>query len=128
MKFMLLCYDDTRYWQDAGEAAHRAAMNEAVQLTHELKAKGQYVTASPLHSTSTAKSVRVREGNPVVTDGPFVETREHLGGYYIIDAKDMNDAIAIAARHPGARHGGVEIRPIFELPGLPPDGFGATVG
>jgi len=126
MKFMFLCYDDTHYWENAGEAAQRAAMEEAVQLTHELKAKGQYVTASPLQSPSTAKTVRVRDGKPMVTDGPFLETREHLGGYYIIDANDIDEAVAIAARHSGARVGGVEVRPIFVLPGLPTDGFGSA--
>ena len=105
MKYMLLCYDDAQAWEQAGPDALRAAMDEAVRLTHELKAKGQYLIASPLHPTSTATSVRVRGGKPIITDGPFAETREHLGGYYIIDAKDLDEAIAIAARHPGARRG-----------------------
>lgn len=124
MKYMLLCYDDMLAWEQAGQDALRAAMEEAVGLTHELNAKGQYVTASPLHPTLTAVSVRVRDGKPLVTDGPFAETREVLGGYYIIHATDINEAIAIAARHPGARFGTVEIRPILELPGLPSDRFG----
>jgi hypothetical protein len=116
---MLLCYDDAAAWENAGEAALQAAMAEAVQLTHELNAKGQYVMASPLHPTSTATSVRVRDGKRQVTDGPFAETREHLGGFYIIHAKNLDEAIAIAARHPGARVGTVEIRPILEIEGLP---------
>jgi hypothetical protein len=119
MRYMLLCYDDEQAWEKAGEAAHKEAIAEAVRLTHELKAKGQYVTASPLHATSTATSVRVRDGKRLVTDGPFAETREALGGYYIIDAGSLDEAVAIAARHPGARVGAVEIRPMLEIPGLP---------
>jgi hypothetical protein len=116
---MLLCYDDEKAWQQAGEAALSDAIQEAVRLTHELNAKGQYDMAAPLHSSDTATSVRVRNGKPIVTDGPFAETREVLGGFYVIDAKDLEEAISIAERHPGARLGGVEIRPIMEIPGLP---------
>src|SRR6186997_1444065 len=109
-KYMLLCYDDGPAWDRAGEAAMQQAIAEAVDLTHELFAKGQYVLASPLCPTSTATSVRIREGKRLVTDGPFAETREHLGGFYLIYAEDLDEAIAIAARHPGARFGTVEIR------------------
>jgi hypothetical protein len=116
---MLLCYDDEQAWKRAGESVHRAAMQEAVGLTHQLDAKGQYLLASPLHSSSQAKSVRVREGQPHVTDGPFAETHEMLGGFYLIDVPDMDEAIRIAQQHPGARLGGVEIRPVLELEGLP---------
>jgi hypothetical protein len=116
---LLLCYDDKQFWDKAGEAAHLKAIEEAVQLTHELHAKGQYQSAAPLHPTSMATSVRVRDGKRLVTDGPFAETREHLGGYYLIDAKDLDEAIGIAARHPGARVGTVEIRPVMEIAGLP---------
>jgi hypothetical protein len=119
MKYMLLCYDDAEYWESVGKAAHEAAMQEAVELTHELDSRGQYLTAAPLHSISTATSVRVRNGKSLVTDGPFAETREVLGGFYLIDVKDLNEAIAIAARHPGARVGTVEVRPVIELAGLP---------
>jgi hypothetical protein len=121
MRFILLCYDDEKYWQKAGEAAHRAAMQEAVQLTHEIHAKGQYRTAAPLQPVSTATSVRVRNGKTLVTDGPFAETREVLGGFYLIDVPDLDAAIRIAERHPGAPVGTVEIRPLVELTGLPSD-------
>ena len=121
MRYMLLCYDDERAWEEAGEAALRDAMQEAVQLTHQIDAKGQYLTAAPLHPASTATSIRVRAGKRLVTDGPFTETREHLGGFYLIDVPDLDEAIRIAERHPGARLGTVEIRPIMELAGLPPD-------
>jgi hypothetical protein len=95
------------------------AMEEAVQLTHELKEKGQYLSAAPLQPTSMATSVRVREGKRLITDGPFAETREHLGGYYLTDARGLDEAIDIAARHPGARVGTVEVHPVIEVAGLP---------
>ncbi len=119
MKYMLLCYDDARAWNEMGDVALRDAMNEAVQLTHEVAARGQYLGASPLQPVSSATSIRVRHGKRIVTDGPFAETREHLGGFYLIDVPDLDEAIRIAERHPGARHGTVEIRPILELDGLP---------
>ena len=119
MKFMLLCYDDEAAWAKAGQEALQAAMQEAVELCHEIDGKGQYLLASPLAPAASAKSVRVRDGKPLVTDGPFAETREVLGGFYLIDVPDMEAAIAIAQRHSGARVGAVEIRPLFELAGLP---------
>jgi hypothetical protein len=122
MKYMLLCYDDMEYWEKVGPAVHTAAMDEAVQLTQELSGRGQYLTAAPLHPVATATSVRLREGRRLVTDGPFAETREVLGGFYLIDVKDLNEAISIAARHPGARVGTVEIRAVMELEGLPDAG------
>jgi hypothetical protein len=116
MKYMLLIY------------MHEAAMTpqerescygESTQLCQKLQESGKFVGANPLHPVQTAKSVRVREGKRAVTDGPFAETREHLGGYFIVDANDLDDAIEIAARIPGAKKGTVEIRPVMELPGLP---------
>jgi hypothetical protein len=123
MRYMLLCYDDEKAWERAGKASQEAAMQEAVELTHELDAKGQYRIAAPLQPAATARSIRVRDGKALVTDGPFAETREVLGGFYLIDVKDLDEAIAIAQRHPGLRHGGVEIRPVMELAGLPADPF-----
>jgi hypothetical protein len=120
MKYMLLCYDDEQAWDEAGPEAMQSAMQEAVALTHELDAKGQYIAAAPLKESSTAASVRIRDGKQTVTDGPFAETREVLGGYYIIDVDNLNEAIQVAERHPGARFGAVEIRPILEIPHLPP--------
>jgi hypothetical protein len=119
MKYMLLCYDDEKAWEKAGQAALKQAMQEAVELTHELHAKGQYIDAAPLEPVATATSVRVREGKRLVTDGPFAETREVLGGYYLIDVEDLDAAIRIAERHSGARVGTVEIRPMLEIPNLP---------
>ena len=118
MKFMLLCYDDEKALESAGQAALQATMQEAIALTHELNGKGQYVLATPLQGTSTATCVRIRDGKRLITDGPFAETREFLGGFYIIDVKDQAEAIEIASRHPGLRFGGMEVRPIVELEGV----------
>jgi hypothetical protein len=118
MKFMLLCYDDEAAWAKAGEAELRAAMDVAAGLCREMDAKGQYLLAAPLHPVATATSVRIRDGRRLVTDGPFAETREQLGGFYLIEVPDMQTAIDIAGRHPGAPLGTVEIRPVVELPGV----------
>ncbi len=116
MKYMLLIYMDEQAMDDA-ERQH--CYEESTQFTHQLKAQGQYLGASPLQPVSTATSVRVRDGKRLVTDGPFAETREQLGGYFLVEAKDLDAAIGIAGRIPGARFGTVEIRPMIELPGLP---------
>ena len=116
MKYMLLVYLDEQAMTDA-ERAH--CYVESAQLTQDLNAKGQYVSASPLHPVATATSVRVREGKRLVTDGPFAETREQLGGYYVVEAKDLDEAIQIAERIPPARFGTIEIRPVMEISGLP---------
>ena len=102
MKYMLLIYMED---QAMNEAERKHCYEEGTQLAHELKAKGQYLAASPLQPTSTATSVRVREGKRLVTDGPFAETREHLGGYFLVEAKNLDEAIGIAGRIPGARAG-----------------------
>jgi hypothetical protein len=94
---------------------------DSALLTQDLNAKGQYLGASPLHSVATATSVQVRDGKRIVTDGPFAETREQLGGYYLVEAKDLDEAIGIAERIPPARFGTIEIRPIMEIAGLPKD-------
>jgi hypothetical protein len=93
---------------------------ESTELAQELHSNGKYLGANPLHPTTMATSVRVRAGKRLITDGPFAETREQLGGYFLIDAKDLDDALDIAARIPMARKGGVvEVRPVIEIPGLP---------
>src|SRR5262245_31126902 len=117
MKYMLLIY----MGEDAlTEEEREHCYAESIALTYDLNAKGQFLAASPLHPVAMATSVRVRDGKRLVTDGPFAETREQLGGYYLVDAKDLDEAIAIAGRIPGARAGTVEVRPVIELPGLPP--------
>ena len=116
MKYMLLIYTPENAWTD-DERQH--CYHESTELTHELNTRGQYRGASPLQPVATATSVRVRDGKRLVTDGPFAETREQLGGYFLIEAKDLNEAIAVAARIPGARKGTVEVRQVMEIPGLP---------
>lgn len=116
MKYMLLVYSDENAWT---ESEREQCYAESVQITHQLQAKGQYLGASPLHSIAMATSVRVRDGKRLVTDGPFAETYEQLGGYFLIDATDLDEAIAIAERIPGVRKGTIEIRPLIELTGLP---------
>ena len=116
MKYMLLIYGDENAWT---EGERESCYAESIELTRQLHAKGQYLGASPLHLVATATSVRVRDGKRLITDGPFAETREQLGGYFLIDAGNLDEAIDIAGRIPGARVGTVEIRPIMELDGLP---------
>jgi hypothetical protein len=118
MKYMLLVYLDEQALSDE-EREH--CYVEAAQLAQDLNASGQYLDASPLHPVATATSVRVRDGKRVVTDGPFAETREQLGGYYLIEAGDLDEALAIAERIPPARFGTIEIRPVMEIGGLPGD-------
>ena len=116
MRYMLLIYGDE---QALDETEREQCYRESVQVAHEINLAGHYLAAAPLHPTSTATSVRVREGRRFVTDGPFAETREQLGGYFLIDAGDLDAAIAIAARIPMARRGTVEIRPVIEIADLP---------
>ncbi len=113
---MLLIYVDEKAWN---EGEMQACYGESTRLAQQLSAEGKYLGANPLQSVSTATSLQIRNGKRLVTDGPFAETREQLGGYFLVDAKDLDEAIAIAARLPGARKGTVEIRPLVELPDLP---------
>ena len=115
MKYLLLVYAA----ENAYEPGEREeCFEESTRLVDDLRAKGQYLGASPLRSVSTATSVRVRGGKRMVTDGPFAETREQLGGYFLVDAANLDDAIDIAGRIPGARKGTVEVRPIEHMPGI----------
>ena len=112
MKYMLLIYGD----EHALSATEREqCYRDSTELAHQLNAAGQYLAASPLQPTSTATSVRVRDGKPLVIDGPFAETREQLGGYFLIDVRDLDAALSWASRCPGASHGGVEVRPIWPM-------------
>jgi hypothetical protein len=113
--FLMLCYDDEAAWRTAGPDALRAAMAEATALCRQLHNSGAYLSASPLHPATTATCVRVRDGRRVITDGPFAETHELLGGYYLILAESRDSAARVAALHPGARFGSVEVRPVFDL-------------
>jgi hypothetical protein len=116
--FLLLCYDDEAVWEVAGPAALAKARAEAAALARRLSDEGRYLSASPLHPAATATCVRVRDGRRLITDGPFAETHEILGGYYLILAEDRAAALRIAAQHPGAQVGAVEVRPLFDLSGL----------
>ena len=116
MKYMLLVYGNEQAWD---EAEREQCYKDSAQVAHDLRAAGRDAVAAPLHPVATATSVRVREGERLVTDGPFAETREQLGGYFIVDVRDLDEAIAIAGRLPSARLGTIEIRPIMEIPGLP---------
>jgi hypothetical protein len=113
---MLLVYLD----ENAMNETERAECYlQSAELAQQIHAKGQYLGAAPLHPVSTATSVRIRDGKWFLTDGPFAETREQLGGFFMIDAKNLDGAIRIAAEIPAARYGTVEIRPVMEVPGLP---------
>ncbi len=123
MKYMLLVYLDEHVLSESERAA---CYKDSAQLTQDLYKTGQYVDASPLELTATATSVRVRNGKRLVTDGPFAETREQLGGYYIIEANDLDEAIGIASRVPVVTVGTIEIRPIMQIPGLPGEAASAN--
>ncbi len=116
MKYMMLIYSAEDAWTEGQRAE---CMDESSKLCHELAAQGRFLGASPLHPVATATCVRVRGGNRLTTDGPFAETTEQLGGYFLVEAANLDDAISIAGRIPAATKGTVEIRPIFELDGLP---------
>ncbi|MEA2526146.1 MAG: hypothetical protein QOF73_3373 [Thermomicrobiales bacterium] len=116
MRFMLLIYGDERA---LSESEREHCYQESTELAHQLNAAGQFLATAPLQPTAAATSVRVRQGKRLATDGPFAETREQLGGYFLIDAKDLEEAIDVAARIPGARWGTVEVRPVVELADLP---------
>jgi hypothetical protein len=116
MKYMLLIYDDEKVWGTVSQAERQQIFGEYMQFTKEIQSSGHYHAGAPLQPTSTATSVRIRNQKRLVTDGPFAETREQLGGYYLIEAKDLDEAVAIAARIPSARLGTIEVRPIMEVP------------
>jgi hypothetical protein len=116
MKYMLLVYLTE---QALTETERQHCYVESAQLAQDLNANGKFLSAGPLHPVAMATSVRVRNGKRLVTDGPFAETREQLGGYYLIDANDLDEAMSIAERVPVAKVGTIEIRPVLEITGLP---------
>jgi hypothetical protein len=115
MQYLLMIYGDEKVWAQMGESERAKMHGEYRELTNSLKASGQWQAGDALQPTSNATTVRVRDGKTKVTDGPFAETREQLGGYYLVEAKNLDEATKIAARIPSARHGSIEVRPIMVL-------------
>ena len=115
MKYMLLIYGDEN---GLNETERKDCYIESTQLAHQLHSNGQYIAANPLHPTAMASSVRVRDNKRLVTDGPFAETREQLGGYFLVETNTLDEAISIAAKIPMARKGTVEVRPVIEISNL----------
>ena len=116
MQYMLLIYDDPSTWGGMSEGDRNAVMSEYFQFTEDLRKAGKYVAGDALQPTSTAKSVRVRGGSAETTDGPFAETKEALGGYYLVDVDSEEEALEWAARIPSARFGTIEVRPVVVFP------------
>ena len=119
MKYLILLYAEPGAWPPE---EHAVALQESIDVCHQLHARGEYLGAAPLQPGHRATCVRVRDGKRVVSDGPYAETKEQLGGYFLVDVASLDEAIAIAARIPGARRGTAEIRPIMEVAGLPDPG------
>ncbi len=112
MQYMLLIYDDQKVWEGFSEEERNALMGEYFRYTEELREAGAYVAADALQPIGTATTVRVRDGEQLLTDGPFAETKEQLGGYYIVDVETIDDAVKWAAKIPSARFGSIEVRPV----------------
>jgi hypothetical protein len=119
VKYLCLIYEDEKSWQELPKEKSDAIMGEYFAFTDDIKKTGQYVGGDALHPTQTAMTVRVRNGKTSTTDGPFAETKEQLGGYYLIDAKDLNEAVQVASRIPSARFGSIEVRPVVDFSQVP---------
>ena len=116
MKYLCLIYDDEKQWVKFPKEVQDQYMGDYGAFTESIKKSGQFVGANQLQPSDTATIVRSRNGRVSTTDGPFVETKEQLGGYYLIEAKDLNDAVQVASRIPSARSGSIEVRPVVERP------------
>ena len=116
MKYLCLIYSDENVWQQLSKAEMEKIMAEYREFTAGVQKSGQFVDGNRLQPKNAATTVRVRNGKLSTTDGPFAETKEQLGGYYMIEAKDLNEAIQVASRIPGARYGSIEVRPVAEAP------------
>lgn len=119
MKFLLIAHHNETAFAAMSDTIKRDLLNESIQVTHDLNAREQYVDAAPLKSSASGARVRVRDGKVSVTDGPFVETHEHIAGYFLINAGSLSEAVNIAARIPGARLGYIEVRQVLDIDGLP---------
>ena len=115
MKYLCLIYEDEKGWEKLAKEEADAIMNEYFAFTEDISKSGHMIRGDALQPTHTATTVRVRNGKISTTDGPFAETKEQLGGYYLVEAKDLNEAIQIAARIPSARNGSIEVRPVMEF-------------
>ncbi len=115
MEYLLLIYSNEKTWEAMPKPELGAIYGEYMAFTEDIKAKGSYKGGNPLQPTATATTVRVQGGKTLTTDGPFAETKEQLGGYYLVEAKDLDEAIALAARIPSARMGSIEVRPIQKM-------------
>jgi hypothetical protein len=115
MRYMLLIYEPESIWTTMSQEETGKIFGEYMAFTEGIRQSGHYVAGAPLQPTPTATTVRVKAGKTVTTDGPFAETREQLGGYYLIEAKDLDEAIAIASRIPAARTGAIEVRPVANV-------------
>jgi hypothetical protein len=118
MQYLLLIYDDEKKWANMPEAESGALFAEYLKFTDDIKASGHFRAGEALQPVSTATTIRTRDGKTTKTDGPFAETREQLGGFYLVEAKDLDEAAAIAARIPSARIGSIEIRPLQVFAGM----------
>lgn len=123
MKYLCLIYEDEKMYEHMSEEDAGKVFQEYGTFTQDIAQSGHLLGGEALQPVQTATTVRVRNGNVSTTDGPFAETKEQLGGYYLIEAKDLNDAIQVAARIPGSRYGGIEVRPIMDTSAaMPPQG------
>jgi hypothetical protein len=115
---MLLIYSNPANWAKLSENERNGLMGEYGTLTKDIVDSGEFVSGDPLAGVETATTVKIRGGSAETTDGPFVETKEHLAGYYLVDVKDLDRALALAAKIPDARFGGVEVRPVLDMSGV----------
>ncbi|HEY4305816.1 MAG TPA: YciI family protein [Gemmatimonadaceae bacterium] len=118
MQYLLLIYENEKRWETTPPAENEKLFGEYRAYTQSIAQSGHYKGGNPLQPTTTATTVRIRDGKRQTTDGPFAETREQLGGYYLVDAKDLDEAIGLAERIPGARMGSIEVRPIMPMPSM----------
>jgi hypothetical protein len=125
MKYLCLIYEDEKAWLNLPKEQSDAIMGEYFSFTDDIRKSGQYVAGEALHPTQAATTVRVRNGKTATTDGPFAETKEQLGGFYLVEAKDLNEAIQIASRIPSARFGSIEVRPVVDFSQAAAEGAGS---